>query len=170
SPWEHGIGLGLLRTWNATTGRRLRVEPFAREATAAQELLLSPDASTAAVSTSDGFVELWDLVALRAGRKLATYPNSLTFSPDGKRIVAGGRDNTLQVWDGSSGQLRATLWLLPDEATGTVEWLAFTPEGYFDGSPGIRRHLRWRTGSLLHPAEMYERLYHNPEAVRKALQ
>ena len=34
---------------------------------------------------------------------------SVAFSPDGKRIVSGSRDNTVKVWDAASGQETLTL-------------------------------------------------------------
>ena len=33
----------------------------------------------------------------------------MSFSPDGERIVSGGSDNTLKVWDAQTGQETLTL-------------------------------------------------------------
>ena len=50
---------------------------------------------------------------------------SVAFSPDGKRIVSGSWDNTLKVWDATSGQETLTL----KGHTNSVFSVAFSPDG-----------------------------------------
>jgi WD40 repeat protein/ribosomal protein S27E len=50
---------------------------------------------------------------------------SVAFSPDGKRIVTGGWDKTLKVWDATSGQETLSL----KGHTGGVLSVAFSPDG-----------------------------------------
>lgn len=47
------------------------------------------------------------------------------FSPDGKRIVSGGDDSTVRVWDAETGQETLTL----KGHTGTVGHVSFSPDG-----------------------------------------
>jgi WD40 repeat protein len=52
--------------------------------------------------------------------------NSVTFSPDGNRIVSGSRDRTLRVWDASTGQP------IGKPLVGHEDWVssvAFSPDG-----------------------------------------
>ena len=49
----------------------------------------------------------------------------MAFSPDGKRIVSGSRDNTVKVWDADSGKELLTL----KGHTGGVTSVAFSPDG-----------------------------------------
>jgi WD40 repeat protein len=56
----------------------------------------------------------------------ATKPASLAFSPDGKRLVTGGMDRAVWVWDVASGRLVRAL------SAGKAHWptsVAFTPDG-----------------------------------------
>ena len=50
---------------------------------------------------------------------------SVSFSPDGKRIVSGSYDNTLKVWDAQTGQETLTL-KGHSEAVTSVD---FSPDG-----------------------------------------
>ena len=45
----------------------------------------------------------------------------------------------------------------------------FTPEGYYDGSPGAERFIRWRTGDRLLAAAAFAGRFHRPDRVLAAL-
>jgi uncharacterized SAM-binding protein YcdF (DUF218 family) len=101
--------------------------------------------------------------------------------------VTYGSDG-VQVWDVRTRRLLATMMMLPPppvktkrlldvlrlrallgEATGAVEWIVTTPEGYYDGSHGVGRYIRWRVGDRLYPARAFARRFHKPGLVAKAL-
>lgn len=77
----------------------------------------------------------------------------------------------MKLWDTASGRLLTTLMTLPPskEREVSTDWLAFTPEGYYDGSEGAKRFIRWRVGDELFPAERYESTFHRPDLVQKTL-
>ena len=55
-----------------------------------------------------------------------TFPvDSVAFSPDGKRLVSGSRDDTVKVWDAQTGQEALSL----KGHTNTVSSVAFSPDG-----------------------------------------
>jgi WD40 repeat protein len=54
----------------------------------------------------------------------------LSVSPDGTRLVSGSLDQTVRIWNIKTGELLATVLSADDH-----EWIAWTPEGYFDCSP-----------------------------------
>jgi hypothetical protein len=86
-----------------------------------------------------------------------------------------GGPSGVKILDVKTGQCRAVLWAIPAAHEGNAsawdgEWLAFTPDGYYTGSEGAQRHLRFRDEEgKLHTAGGLPQL-HDPGRVRKALE
>ena len=58
--------------------------------------------------------------------------NGVAFSPDGKQIVSGSDDNTVRVWDATTGQQSLTL----KANSRYVSSVAFSPDGKWIASGG----------------------------------
>jgi hypothetical protein len=62
-----------------------------------------------------------------------------------------------------------TLFAFPGRSPGTdEEWLAYHPDGYYDGSPGVDRLLAWRVGDELLTAETLGPRFHRPDRLADA--
>ena len=73
-----------------------------------------------------------------AGKTLWTKPVSgvaraVNLSADGRFAVAALGDGTLRWYDTRNGNERLALFVHPD----AKRWVLFTPEGFFDASPGV---------------------------------
>ena len=72
--------------------------------------------------------------------------NSVAITTDGKMVLTAGEDHTLKFWDLESGKERLQYINIDDE-----DWIALTPEGLFDASPGAM--------NLMHYIVYYEDTY-----------
>jgi len=97
---------------------------------------------------------------------------SIVFSADGRLIFAGGSYGTTNLWEVATGKHLVTLFAFPNGQSGTTtdDWLAYTPEGKYDGSPGVERYLAWRLDDELQTAESPSTDSNRPTRVTSALQ
>ncbi|MEQ8791495.1 MAG: caspase family protein [Pirellulaceae bacterium] len=113
-----------------------------------QCLAFSPQGAEVFTAASDGGIIQW---AADTGASLHrfyghTYQvTSLDASADGRFLISGSQDGTARLWDANSGQEVVRLI----QFRGGDDWVALTPEGLFDGSPGGREKVMFRVGGEL---------------------
>ena len=91
--------------------------------------------------------------------------NSVAFSPDGRYALSGSKDKTLKLWDTSTGKEITQLISFTDS-----EWIAITPEGYFNASPNGAKHLNMRVGNNIYSIDNFYEKFFNPVYVVSVLQ
>jgi WD40 repeat protein len=159
-----------VRLWDVRTGALKR--RFSEPAITGRPMALSPDGSV--LATGGKTVRLWDARTGQPLRELFGHlkrTQSITFSADGRLLVSGGSYGTTNAWEVATGRHLVTLFAFPERRNGTVEeeWLAYHPEGYYDGSPGIDRFLAWRVGDELLTVESLGLRLHRPDRLTDAL-
>ena len=95
-----------------------------------------------ASSSVDGSIRLWNSITSQHLRTIdSAHPGgvqSVAFSPDGRLLASGGRDNTVRLWDPETGRLVATL-------PGHTDWVldvAFSADGRLLASASRDRTIR----------------------------
>lgn len=126
-PFAFSSGSGkTVKTWNSTPGREAAVidlgDAYPRW------LCYHAGTSRIAVALSNGTINVYDsidreLVATLRGHERDV--DSVAFSPDGERIVSGGRDRTVKIWDARSGEQIFSL----DGHQGFVRSVEFSHDG-----------------------------------------
>lgn len=79
----------------------------------------------------DGTMRVWNIKSGKETVLTGRHGSSVIavqFSPDSKLIASCSSDNTSRLWDASAGTCLCSF------VSGNGKWLAFSPEGYWDGS------------------------------------
>jgi WD40 repeat protein len=155
------------RFWDIRTGK-LRKEIGDSNG---RPIALSPDG--AILATGGKTVRLWDVKTGKRLRELFGHmkkTQALEFSADGRHLFSGSSwGSVVNAWEVATGKHLVTLFAWPRGKEGKDDWLAYHPEGFFNGSPGAERLVAWRVGSdLKSPAQMGRKL-HRPERIAAAL-
>lgn len=122
---------GTVMLWDVSSGQELRT--IRDRDDWVLSVAFSPDGTALATGgrasprPDPSLVQLWDPAT---GRERATleghgdWVESIAFSPDGTILASGSHDETVRLWDASSGMLRRVL-----RQGCTVESLTFSPDG-----------------------------------------
>lgn len=67
-----------------------------------------------------------------------------TPSPDGRFLVSGAADQTMRFWNMQTRELVFTLFHAPAADGGVGDWVIWTPQGFYTGSPDAGRLVGWQ--------------------------
>ena len=125
-----------------------------------------PREKLAIISGHDSILRLWNLSTgklVREYRGHATAVSHVVFARDGSRIVSGAPDG-LKVWNTDTGDLLLSYFITND-----ADWVAITPDGFFDASGKGAQALSIVKGLEVHSIDQaYEHLY-RPDLIEARL-
>jgi WD40 repeat protein len=160
-----------VRFWDTRTGE-LKREFANPQVPSGRPIALSPDG--AILATGGKSIKLWDARTGKPLRELTGHlkkTQAIAFAADGRLLFAGGSYGTTNVWEVATGRHLVTLFAFPEGRNGTAadDWLAYHPDGYYDGSPGVERYLAWRVGDELKTPGSFGAQLHRPDRLEAAL-
>jgi len=125
-----------VRLWEVSTGKLIRV--MEGKTDWLNVVALSPDGNRAFAGGTDMTVKMWDCAT---GAILATFTGhssgiyTLAFSDDSRYALSGGADGVIKLFD-----IEREKEIASRVHIGERDWVVYTPDGRFDGTPeGIRR-------------------------------
>lgn len=137
-----------IRVWEVASGRQVGLLPCAGDYV--NRLAFAADGKTL-VSAGGGYgnrdepfeldIRVWDVDTGKTVRQLKGHRlvvHAIALSPDGSRLLSGGFDRTMRLWDLNTGDELAVL-----SHPGTVSGVAFTADGRRGLSAGGGTVLLW---------------------------
>ena len=128
----------------------------------------SGDGKLAVTGDSSGIIKVWDVPS---GREVRTFKGhsgeikSARLLPDGKRVLSASKDGTARLWDIATGKAVVQFIYFTDG-----QWIAITPDGYFNASPDGAKHLSVRVGNQVYSIDNFYEKFFNPVHVASVLQ
>jgi WD40 repeat protein len=154
-----------VRLWDAANGQELRT--LRGHGGAVLAVAFAPDSKQLASTGRDRSVRVWDATS---GQALRTFSvpvgrmSAVAFTPDGRTLIAGGDDGALRLWDPASGKERVSFYNFREG-----EWIAITPEGFYQSSAQGGRYLNVRIGERVSSIDQYLESFFRPDRVQLAL-
>jgi WD40 repeat protein len=114
----------------------------------------TPDAKAVISGGDGGHLEVFDLGGDKTGTFIGHRADILSVTPsaDGRFLVSGSVDQTVRLWNLKSHELIVTLFHGSDG-----EWVMWTPQGYYTGSPNGGELVGWQVSQGADNAARYVR-------------
>jgi WD40 repeat protein len=150
-----------LRVWDVASGRLLRTmaneQPILSLSFSADgKRIVSGDDDISSDDKPQGRIKIWDVASGKLLRALSGHPagensvefpggaQSVSFSADGKKILSGGGEGAIKLWDAASGKLIRSI----DSRHGAVYTVKFSLDGSSIISSGVDGTMRfWNSAS-----------------------
>lgn len=156
---------GGLKLWNNDGSLQHEWESGAFDA-GISALAFSPDSKKILAGYQNSIAKLWST----DGALLQTFIGhtgqvlAAAFSSDGAYAITGSDDNTAKVWDTATGDQIISLIALDKE-----DWVAITPRGFFDASPGAMEGMYYVSGLEIIALKQLKGRYYKPGLMQKLL-
>ncbi len=166
-----------IKLWDIQSGNLVRT--FQGHKDIIRSVAFSPDGKyiISGCGGEDNTIKLWETTT---GKEVKTFVghsgpiNSLDFSPDGKRIISGSSDGSVKIWNPENGKLQLSLYSTEDKENYSKklanDYVIYTPDGRYDGSPEGLKLLHYVNGMEIIPLESLFEQYYTPDLLAHVFQ
>ncbi|KZP18430.1 WD40 repeat-like protein [Athelia psychrophila] len=151
-----------IRVWDASTGQ-LVAGPLEGHTKSVYSVAFSPDGSQIVSGSDDHTIRVWDF--RRSDAHAVSYPftcsflavfeghtgpvNSVAFSPNGKHIVSGSTDKTIQIFNTHAGASSSSVQGFKSSSRLVNGWMQNSPNELLFWVPPAYRTGLWRPNSTV---------------------
>ncbi len=154
-----------VKLWDVASGQVLHTLKGPGEVVTAVDI--SPDGRIIVSGSFNNTLTLWEAASGKQLHTLAGHGGkveSVRFSPDGKYVFSGSYDGTVRKWDVATGKEIIQYVSLDDG-----EWIAITPEGYYNASEKGGDWLNVRLGNKVQGINQFYDVFYRPDIVEAKL-
>ncbi len=111
-------------------------------------------------------VDLSSRIVLQTFSTGLGWVNEMSFSDDGKTIITANIDNSIRVWDVSTGKEKYKIIFID-----TADWIIVSPQGYYQCTPAAAKLLHYATKEYkIITFEQLDIKYNRPDKVLEAME
>lgn len=149
----------------AATGKEIRA--FQGHSNSITSLAFSSDDRYALSGSWDETLRLWEVATGRQVWAFQGYSGAVKFvrfSPDGRRTLSGHFNGSIKILNAADGREICMMAKFRDG-----EWIAFTPEGYFNASKNGPAYISVRKGNSVFGLDQFYDIFYRPDIVEAKL-
>lgn len=163
-----------MRLFDAATGEQLRTLDAPKPVERLLCMAFSPDGRVIASGSCTGVLIIWEPHTgklLRSVKHHSSAINTVLFSPDGRLLFEVRCDGLLACWRVADliDESKPEEALVMAALDGGENWLACSPDGRYDCSPGAEGYLLWRKGSEFFTTRECEAKFHRPGLIARVI-
>ncbi|HKQ06183.1 MAG TPA: WD40 repeat domain-containing protein [Blastocatellia bacterium] len=178
SDGKHALSVGDDKTitlWDIVNGKEIRTfELNNSDSNLFFSVAISPDGKYALLTGTDKEtattweVTVWNIseeksVAAYKAEGLGLFPLT-KFSPDSRYVLSATTDGIVRRWSIVSGkEITRTIMFTADE------WIAITPEGYYNSSANGDKYVNVRIGDKVYGLDQFRVTFYKPQVIETAL-
>jgi hypothetical protein len=130
--------------------------------------MFSPDQKYVYSAGADRVIRVWEIATGKVVQTLEGHQAeiaSLLFGNDGKMLISHSVDGVTKFWD-----LNSNREFFEHIHLGEHDWMAKTPDGYFNGTQDARKYIHFVSGMKTYSVDQFFEDFYRPDLMPKLFQ